>query len=66
MHVDEFRTWLAQQNIDFITLSETRRDNNISDEQVRLDNYDLIRKDRNRNGGGVCVYIKLTAQLEQT
>lgn len=58
LHLDEFRIWLAEQNIDIIAFNETRLDSNINDNQVRLNNYELVRKDRNRNGGGVCVYIK--------
>lgn len=58
LHIDEFRIWLAEQNIDLIAFNETRLDSNINDNQVRLNNYELIRKDRNRNGRGVCVYIK--------
>ena len=57
LHIDEFRIWLAEQNIDLIAFNETRLDSNINDNQVRLNNYELIRKDRNRNGGGAYVFI---------
>ena len=32
----------------------------ISDDLVSVPNYDIIRFDRNRNGGGVCIYINNT------
>jgi hypothetical protein len=25
---------------------------------INLDGYDIIRKDRSRNGGGVCIYLR--------
>ena len=33
-------------------------DSTISDELVSVDGYNVIRADRDRNGGGVCVYIR--------
>ena len=57
-HVVEVRAWLNEQNIDVIAFNETRLDNSITDNQLKLKNYELLRKDLNRNGGGVCVYIK--------
>ena len=49
---------MSGQNIDLIAFNETQLSNNITNNQVKLSNYELIRKDRNRNGGGVCIYIK--------
>jgi hypothetical protein len=57
-HFEELRTWLSEQNIDLIALNETRLDRDVTDNRVKLDNYQLIRKDRNRYGGGVCIYLK--------
>ena len=58
LHIDEFRTWLDNKNIDVIALNETRLDNTLSTNQLKINNYELVRKDRNRYGGGVCIYIK--------
>ena len=33
-------------------------DPNITDSMIHLDGYDVIRKDRSRNGGGVCIYLR--------
>ena len=41
-----------------LTLNETRLDNSILDCEVQIPDYDIIRCDRNRNGGGVAMYIK--------
>ena len=48
----------ALHDFDIITLSETWLGPVIPDGQINIPGYDLYRKDRNRNGGGVCMYIK--------
>lgn len=57
-HIDELRFWLTDQNIDIIALNETRLDKTITDGEITIENYSIVRKDRNRNGGGVCVYVR--------
>jgi hypothetical protein len=37
---------------------ETRLDSSFTDNFIHLDSYDIIRKDRSRNGGGVCIYLR--------
>jgi hypothetical protein len=32
----------------------------MTDDIIKLPGYDIIRRDRNRNGGGVVIYIKST------
>ena len=38
-------------------LSETWLDDNVSNLEIHISNYCIQRKDRNRHGGGVCIYI---------
>ena len=45
-------------NIDLIAFDETWIDLSFTDNFIHLDNYDIIRKDRSRNGGGVCIYLR--------
>ena len=33
-------------------------DSSITDGEIHLDDYSVLRRDRNRNGGGVCIYIR--------
>ena len=40
-----------------IAMSETWLDPSIQDSEVDIEGYSVIRKDRNRKGGGVCIYI---------
>ena len=41
-----------------ITLSETWLDDSVTDSEISINDYCLVRRDRNRNGGGVCMYIR--------
>ena len=43
----------------FLTgFNETRLDLSINDNMIDLNGYDIIRKGRSRNGGGVCIYLR--------
>ena len=57
-YIDEIRILLAKQDLDILALNETRLDDMLSDDLMSVHNYDLIRTDRNRQGGGVCLYIR--------
>ena len=39
-------------------MNETKLDKTIPDIQVDIEGYDILRRDRNRNGGGVALYIR--------
>ena len=30
----------------------------MTDAEIWIENYSIVRKDRNRNGGGVCTYVR--------
>ena len=53
--IDEIRHSMCSKNIDLIAFNETRLDLSISDGLIHLDGYEVVRKDRSRNGGGVCI-----------
>jgi exonuclease III len=56
--IDEIRHSVHSKNIDLIAFNETRLDLSISDGLIHLDGYEVVRKDRSRNGGGVCIYLR--------
>ena len=56
--IDEIRHSMSRKNIDLIALNETRLNQSISDGLIHLDGYEVVRKDRSRNGGGVCIYLR--------
>ena len=57
-NVDEIRNILTNENIDILSLSETRLDSSVSDAEICIPGYWFVRLDRNRNGGGILTYIK--------
>ncbi|XP_031556954.1 uncharacterized protein LOC116293638 [Actinia tenebrosa] len=57
-HIDELRSWVIQQNFDLLCINESRLDPSIPSSMVSIEGYDIHRSDRNRNGGGVCLYLK--------
>ena len=48
-----------------ISLNETWLDENISDDELHLSGYNIIRRDRDSFGGGVAVYIDEHLQFNQ-
>ena len=58
-HIDELRIFLANNDIDIISINETKLDEVISDNEVSIPGYDIIRRDRLSNGGGgICFYVR--------
>ena len=59
-HPGKLRLFCAEHNPHIIIcLNETKIDDEISDECLRIDGFqNIIRKDRTRYGGGVAVYVK--------
>ena len=57
-NIDQLRIYLQDQQFDVISINETMLDNTVADHEISIRGYDIIRKDRNRNGGGVAIYIR--------
>lgn len=55
--IDEIKLLLANENFHVLGIGETWLDATITDNELKIDEYNLIRKDRNRHGGGVAFYI---------
>ena len=55
--IEEIRYIVNQMDLDVLCINETWLDGSISDTEIDIDGYFLLRKDRNRNGGGVCMYV---------
>lgn len=48
LHIDEIRLILSQNYFGVLALNETRH----------VKGYDIVRHDRNRSAGGVCIYVR--------
>ena len=57
-HIDELRLQLTKKPLDILSINETRLDDTINDGLIHLNGYDILRKDRNRMGGGVAIYFR--------
>ena len=60
-HIDELRIVPSNQRVDILAINETKLDVSICDNEVTVDGYNIIRRDRltnGRSGGGFCFYIR--------
>ena len=57
-HIDEIRHVLRSTPFDIFAINESKIDESIPDNEISIPRYNLIRKDRNRAGGGVVLYIR--------
>ena len=57
-NIDEIRYSMSNKHIDLIAFNKSRLDSSINYNMVHINNYDIIRKDRSRNGSGVCIYLR--------
>ena len=56
--IDELRHITRLSNAAVIGICESKLDKSISNSEILIDNYDILRCGRNRNGGGVACYIR--------
>ena len=56
-HLDELRIFVEEEKPHIIGINETRLDNMINDSEIEIDGYEVMRWDRDRNGGGVALYV---------
>ena len=56
-HIDELRIMISNEEPHIIGINETKIDPSIDDSQINVEGYDVIRKDRDLNGGDVALYI---------
>ena len=62
-HLDEIRIFIEDKQPHILCLNETKIDDSISDNDIEIEGYIVNRKDRNRFGGGVAIYIHSTIQF---
>ncbi|PFX28251.1 hypothetical protein AWC38_SpisGene7016 [Stylophora pistillata] len=54
----EIQLILSDINFDILSITETHLSEDVSNEWISINNYNLARKDRDRHGGGVLIYYK--------
>ena len=56
--VDYLKYFMVENNISVCALTETKLDVNVDESAINIENFQEYRKDRNRNGGGVAIYVR--------
>ena len=56
-HIDELQILMKDANFDVLAINETKLDQFDPDSIINIDGYTCVRKDRNKDGGGVCIYL---------
>ena len=56
--INEIRYIAARNNAAVIGVSRSKLDETILQSKIQISNYELLRFDRKRNGGGVACYIR--------
>ena len=57
-HIDHLRIFMNNQPFDILAINETKLNSIVTDEQIRLTGYNVIRNDRDEFGGGVCIFVR--------
>ena len=57
-NIDEVRLFMKENNVDVLALNETRLDDSVNESEISVPMYNIVRKDRDRMGGGVAIYVK--------
>ena len=55
--LEEVISLVTTNDYSIFAINESWLDESLCDNDTKIPNYDVIRRDRNRQGGGVCVYI---------
>ena len=55
--IDELRALTLVHKPHLICIGETWLDNQILNTEICIDGYDIVRLDRNRQGGGVLIFV---------
>ena len=55
--LEEIEAFITFNNMDIACITETHIDATVTETDINIDNYSFFRCDRNRNGGGVGIYV---------
>lgn len=55
---EELKRIVSDSKIDIACFTETWMDSSISDSMINIPGFNVIRNDRNRHGGGICIYVR--------
>ena len=56
--IDELRDIAKRKKVAVIGISESKLDSTVFDPEIYIDNYEILRFDRNQHGGGAACYTR--------
>ena len=56
--ISEIRHIIHEQNINVLSVQESRLNHSVFDKEIEIDGFILFRNDRKRTGGGVAIYVQ--------
>ena len=62
--IDELRLECANRRPDIVCIVESWIDNSVTNGELLLSGYQLYRRDRNRHGGGILIYVNISFSCE--
>ena len=63
--MDELRVLISYSSIDIRAIKESKINDSILDNEININGYNIVRKDRNRSGCGVVLYIRDTISFSE-
>ena len=57
-NIDEIKLLLTNNVVHIFSINESWLDESVPDTEIYIEGFRVVRKDRNRNGGGVAIYIR--------
>ena len=63
-HLDNLRLLVDDEKPHIMCINETKLDSSIGDSLIRIDDYVIVRKDRNVLGGGVALHIHQNVEFQ--
>ena len=63
-HLDELRLLIEDKKPHIIGINETKIDQLINDSDISIEGYDVVRRDRNKFGGAVALYIQKSTNFK--
>ena len=58
MYSQEIRSMMSDYPFDILAINKSKIDSLISNSEISIQDYSIVRMDRNRCGGAVVLYIK--------
>ena len=62
--IDELQFECANRRPDIVCIVESWIDNSVTNGELLLSAYQLYRRDRNRHGGGILIYVNISFSCE--